>query len=343
MKYQLLKYASVLSLALFSAPLLAAGTLNILHWAEYAPPEMYEKFEKEHDVKINLDYMDSNDHMLAKVKVGKSGYDIAAPSDYMVKILIDEGLLDKVQPNKFSNFKNVDPIWIDVYYDKGREYSVPWAFGWTGIAVDTDKYKGDINTWAIVLDPPEELKGRISVLSESIELVNAAQFYLGIEPCSKDPKDLKAINDLLVKAKPSWRTITNDLPIISSSDVDVIHQWNGDIMKARLENRPSLKYGYPKEGSLAWTDSIVVLKDAPNKENAKLFMNFMMEPENAAMMSNFTRYPNPIKGSGKFMDKVLSTAPELNPPEGVTLPITLLLCDQETLDIYNKIWTNLLK
>src|SRR3990172_9959470 len=104
--------------------------------------------------------------MLAKVRAGNTGYDIVVPSDYTVDIMIKEGMLAETKPNQMENFKNVDPIWVDVYWDKGRNYTVPWQWGTTAFIVDTAKYGGDINTLALLFDTPPELQGRINVLPD---------------------------------------------------------------------------------------------------------------------------------------------------------------------------------
>ena len=116
--------------------------------------------------------------------------------------MIDEGLLEKTEPNKMENFKNVDPRFVDIYWDSGRHYSVPWQFGTTAFAVNTDKFKGDIDTLAILFDPPDELKGQINMLDDINNVMHAAERYAGVPRCSADKADLKKVNDMLVAAKP---------------------------------------------------------------------------------------------------------------------------------------------
>ncbi len=167
--------------------------------------------------------------------------------------------------------------------------------------VDTAVYSGDIDTLAILFDPPPELDGKINMQPEIVEVLHAGLRYLGKPLCNGNPEDLKALNDLLVGAKPHWRTI--DYPMIEplvAGDVAVSHGWNGAAMRARLQ-KPTLKYAYPKEGVAGWMDNAVVLADAPNMENAKIWQNFIMDPENAALISDFAKYANGIMGSEKFL------------------------------------------
>jgi spermidine/putrescine transport system substrate-binding protein len=130
------------------------------------PREADREIHEGNGIKVTLDNYDSNETMLAKVWAGGTGYDIVVPSDYTVKIMIDQGMLAETKPNQMPNFKNVKPQYVDIYWDKGRNYTVPWQFGTTAFGVNTAKYKGDINTYAILFDPPDSLKGRINMLDD---------------------------------------------------------------------------------------------------------------------------------------------------------------------------------
>jgi spermidine/putrescine transport system substrate-binding protein len=321
----------------------ADGELHLYNWGDYTNPKLIEKFEQQYNIKVTLDDYDSNDTLLAKVRAGNTGYDVVFPSDYAVQILLSEGFLAKTEPNKMENFKNVDPRWVDVYWDQGRNYSVPWQWGTTNFMVDTAVYSGDIDTLAILFDPPPELDGKINMQPEIVEVLHAGLRYLGKPLCNGNPEDLKALNDLLVGAKPHWRTI--DYPMIEplvAGDVAVSHGWNGAAMRARLQ-KPTLKYAYPKEGVAGWMDNAVVLADAPNMENAKIWQNFIMDPENAALISDFAKYANGIMGSEKFLPQEFATAPEIMMPANAPAPTFQPPCPQEVTEKYNQIWTNLLK
>ena len=321
----------------------AEGELNIFHWGNYTNPELIKKFEKEHDVKINFSFYDSNETMYAKLKSGAAGFDVVVPTDYMVAIMLKEGMLQPVGVNKMENFKNIDPRWIDVYWDPGREYSVPWQWGTTAFAVNTAKYDGDINTLKILFDPPAELSGRINMLEDMPEVINAGLRYLGYSRCNSNKEELRDLYKLLMDAKQHWRTIDSaSIEKLTSGDVDVSHSWSGASMRARLKV-PTIKYAYPREGLTGWMDNVAVLKDAPNVENAKLFLNFLMEPENAALVSDFARYANGILGSEEFMDPEMKDAPEVHMPADAPVPDFVQPCDKDVIAAYTKIWTEIKK
>jgi spermidine/putrescine transport system substrate-binding protein len=333
--------AATALVAVAAGPAAADGKLNIYNWGNYTNPELIKKFEETYTVEVTLDDYDSNEIMLAKVREGNTGYDIVVPGDYMILVMIEQDLLAKVEPNKMENFKNLDPKWVDVWWDNGREYSVPWQWGTTSFTVDTEVYKGDINTLALMFDPPAELQGRINMLNDMNDVINAGLRYLGYSRCNGNQDQLREVTELLLKAKPHWRTMDYaTIEKLTSRDVDLSQNWNGAAMRARAE-RPSLKYAYPKEGFTGWMDNVAVLKDAPNMENAKLFVNFIMAPENAALISNFARYANGVLGSDKFMDPEMLSAPEIVMPADAPTPDFVKPCPQEVVELYNKVWTRL--
>lgn len=342
MKTKLMAVAALAALAV-ATPAIAKGELHIYNWADYTNMDMIEKFSKENDVKVTVDVYDSNETMLSKVRAGNAGYDIVVPSDYTVKIMVDEGLLEKTEPSAMSNYSNIRPEAANVYWDDGRHYTVPWQYGSTAFGVDTDKYKGDINTFKILFDPPEELKGRINMLDDISSVMHAGERYLGIPRCGADKVNLKKLNDMLTAAKPNWRSFSSDVQgKVTSGDVDASEVWNGDHYRIR-QKRPSMKFAYPKEGIEGWMDNVAVLKGAANVENAKLFQNFMLDPVNAALESSFAGYDTGIKGTVALMPKDMAESPELNPPADAPKAEFVPPCPPDVIAIYNKIWTNLKK
>ncbi|MDT8856721.1 extracellular solute-binding protein [Paracoccaceae bacterium Fryx2] len=322
----------------------AEGVLNLFNWGNYTSPELLAKFEAETGIKVTVTDYDANDTALAKIEAGGHGYDLVVPSANYIPIYREKGLIVPLDLSKLPNHANIAPEWKDVPWDPMRAHSIPWQWGSTGVAVNTAVYKGDINTSAIFLDVPEELKGKINVVPEMTDVVNLAIMYVGGEPCTEDTEVLKKARDVLVAAKPDWLSMDyGATEKLSNNDWAASVNWNGSTMRARLAN-PDVAYGYPKEGYPLFMDSVTLLADAKNVDNAYAFMNFVMVPENAAMISAFARYANGIAGSEAFMPEDMKTAPEVVTPEehkaaGRFLPT----CSAKATEYNTAIWTELQK
>lgn len=320
---------------------LAAGKLSIYHWFEYIPQEILDKFAAEHDVEVTMDTYDSNEAMLAALKAGAIGqYDVAVPGDFMVKIMADEGLLDDIAPGELKNFANIQEQWVDVDFDPGRKHSIPYQWGSTSFSVNREVYSGDIDTTAIIFEPPDELKGKVNVLDAQGEVLGLASIHLGIPQCTTDRDQLKALDALVQSAKQHWASFNSDgaKDVLVSGDAAAGMIWNGFGAKARVEGAP-IEYAYPKEGYIAWMDNVVLLKDAPNRANAVLFMDFLLEPENIAAVTNFAQYTAGVKGVGPLLDSDLRSSPEQNPPADAPAGTFLQACDEDTQALYDRIWT----
>ena len=180
---------STLALLMATAGLAHAdgGVLQLYNWGDYTNPELLKKFEAETGIKVTVTDYDSNDTALAKIEAGGSGFDLVVPSANYVQIYIEKGLIQPLDLSKIPNHKNIAPEWMDVSYDKGRKFTIPWQWGTTGMAVNQKVYSGDDNTSAIFLDPPPELVGKVNVTPEMNDVLALATMYEGGQPCSDDP------------------------------------------------------------------------------------------------------------------------------------------------------------
>ncbi|PRY25516.1 spermidine/putrescine transport system substrate-binding protein [Aliiruegeria haliotis] len=345
MKTLLKASAAALALSVAAQGASAEGKLVIYHWFEYMPQELLDKFSAETGIEVTMDTYDSNEAMLASLKAGGLGtYDVAVPGDYMVEIMANEGILDEIGDGELANIGNVTADWADPAFDPGRKHSIPYQWGSTSFMVDREVYDGDISTTDILFNPPAELSGKINMLDSQGEVLAMAAIHMGIEQCSQDRDKLKALNAMLTEAKAHWASFNSDTAkeVLVSGDAAVGQIYDGFGAKARAE-RASLEYAFPKQGYVVWMDNVVLLKDAPNRENALKFMDFLLEPENIAAVSNYARYGAGVKGVEEFLDPELATLPEANPPADAGPGAFIAVCDEQTQAVYDQIWTNLKK
>ena len=339
------KLISATAILLLSTSLASAeGELQLFNWGDYTNPELLKKFEAETGIKVTVTDYDSNDTALAKIEAGGGGFDLVVPSASYVQIFVEKGLVQELDLSKLPHHDNIAKQWMESSFDPGRKYSVPWQWGSTGVAVNKTAYSGDINTSAIFLDPPPELVGKVNVTPEMNDVLSLAIMYEGGEPCTEDTEVLKKVRDKLMEAKPKWQSMDYGMTEkMAANDVMASVYWNGAIFRARLKN-PDVVYGYPKEGYPLWMDQVMLLSDAKNVDEAYKFLDFIMVPENAAMISAFARYANGITGSEEFMPEDMKAAPEIIvPAEFVSAGHFLPTCSPKAQEYYTAIWTELQK
>ncbi|WP_409318802.1 extracellular solute-binding protein [Pseudomonas sp. KCJK9016] len=323
----------------------AAEKLNVVSWSGYFSPEILAKFQKQTGIEVTVDSYDSNETLLAKLKQGGAGYDVAIPSHQFIPILIKENLLERFDPVKEPYYAGVVDNLKKPSWDSEGAYSVPFIWGTTSVVLDSGRYKGPADSYKVLYEPPAELQGRINMFDSVSDMVDMASLYLNIPLCSEDPKQMQQILTLLKAQKPFVKTYSSKAGSIrenlASGEIDMSMFWGGSSMRAR-EMKPSLKYLYPKEGVLAWVDNMVIPAGSKNPANAKAFIAFLSQPENSAMTQNFLKHQSPIKGVEPFLDANLKDAPELHIPEG-THVVFSKTCGEGAIRLADRLWTNLMR
>ena len=203
MKRHLIAAASAVALLAGATAAKAEGELFLYNWSNYFPPELLTKFEEETGIAVTLDVYDSNETMLAKLQAGAGGYDVIVPSGYMVAILIEEGLAQRIDTLEMPNGAKVVAPHDAPFFDPERLYSAPYMWGTTGVTYDSARIEGELEeSWKEVFEPRPELQGQIAMLNDEVEVYNAAAYYLGFNKCTESPEEAQAILDLLEAQKP---------------------------------------------------------------------------------------------------------------------------------------------
>jgi len=321
----------------------AEGELFIYNWTEYTPPELVAKFEKETGIKVSVDTYDSNETLLAKLQAGATGYDIVVPSQNFVPIFIKEGLIQKVAVHDMPNFKNMKDRWKFPEWDPQQEYTGPWQWGTTSFSYNSELYSGKGASLKEFFEPSAEIKGRLSVFQTPDEVVSLANIYLGLPFCSEDASQMKKVQDLLVKQKEYVVAYNSETmsDLLASGEAIMTNHWSGFSRLGRLTGAP-IVYAYPKEGVVGWFDSMVVPASAKNVENARKFMNFMMDPVNMAMLTENQGYGDAVEGTEAYYSDELKSAPEINPPADLKV-FFAPTCSPKAQSLIDKVWTKVMQ
>lgn len=314
--------------------------LNLFNWTEYMPQEILDAFAKEFRVKINYDTYSSNEEMLAKLTAGAAGYDIIVPSDYMVSVLIQQGLLEPLDKKALTNWNNLDPAFLNLEFDPDNHFSVPYMWGTVGLAVDTTFVKEDITKWADLWDP--KYKGHIVLPDDPREIIGMGLQVVGKSRNSTDPKDLEAAKQKLQGLMPAVKAFDSDSPksLLLSGEVHLGMVWNGEAVLAAAEN-PKIIYVLPAEGGGIWMDTLAIPKSAKNKSLAHEFINFMLRPEISAKLSEAFPYGNPNRASHELTDPSILNNPAAYPPASALKKAEWLTDVGEATVLYDRIWTEL--
>ncbi len=275
--------------------------VNVYIWSDYLPPDVIEKFENETGIKVNLDTYDSNEALLEKLQTGVSKYDVVVPSDYMVQILIKQNLLQKIDKSKIPNLKNINKKFLNLEFDPGNNFSIPFFWGTTGFAYRKDKLGEIPNSWQVLFD--EKYGGKILMLDDMRECFAVALKLLGHSINETDTTVLLKAKELLMKQKrlvKQYNSSGFDQAILSG-DVWIAHGWSGQLVRAS-ETDTNIVYVLPKEGGTLWIDNLAIPKTAENIENAHIFINFLLKPEIGARVSEFSGYATTNDSAKKLIN-----------------------------------------
>lgn len=266
-----------------------AKELSWYTWGNYVSDDVLKRFTDACGVTVKVDVYGSNEEMEAKFKAGGNpGYDLVTPSDYMVAKMAAAGMLEKIDFNNIPNFKNIGPGHKGLYFDPNNEYSVAYNWGTTGIAYDKTKVKTPITNWKQIMEPADDLKGKVGMLDDMRELLGMALRYKGFSANSSSADEINAARDVLIAQKKFAKNYsdspTNSTNLVAG-DVLAAMIYTNDAVVAKSQN-PNIEYVIPEDVSTIWQDNMAVPKGAPSQYTAEVFINFMTDSKNAADNAN---------------------------------------------------------
>ncbi|MBO1901222.1 spermidine/putrescine ABC transporter substrate-binding protein [Leucobacter weissii] len=261
--------------------------LNVYSWADEIPQTVIDAFTEETGIQVTVDNFDSNETMISKLAAGGSGYDIVEPSQYAVQQLVGQELLEPLDHSRIEGFDNVSGQFIDPSYDPGNEYSVPWVWGTTGLIYNESCTDGEqITSWASLFDP--KWSGEVYMLDNMLAAYIAGLQVNGFPANSTDEAEISAATDSLIEQKSllAGYNSTNYGELVASGDACIAQAWGGTSTAEIVSENEDVHYVIPEEGGSMWVDGLSIAKGAPNEEAAYQFINFLLQPEIAAMATN---------------------------------------------------------
>jgi spermidine/putrescine transport system substrate-binding protein len=266
--------------------------LAIYNWSDYIGEETIAEFEREFGVRVSYDTYESNEDLIAKLQAGASGYDLVVPSNYAVRVLDALDRLSAIDRSLLPNWGNLLPDFLAQPFDPGNQWSVPWQWGMTGLAVRTDLVPARPASWGVFLDPA--LRGRMTQLDDMRDVIGSWLRYRGLSLNATEAGALAQARADALAAKANLKSYVS-APVkaqLIAGDVLVAQLWNGDTAQAQA-TVPGLEFVVPWEGSMIYLDSMVIPRGAPHRRAAHEFLNFILRPAVGAAISRKSGYGSP--------------------------------------------------
>ncbi len=318
------------------------GEVVVYNWGEYIDPDALEMFEEETGIRVIYDEFETNEIMYPKVEAGASQYDVICPSDYMIQKMIDNDLLQELDFTHIPNAKkNIGAQYWEQseQFDPGNKYSVPYCWGTVGILYNKTMVQEPVDSWSVLWE--EQYADNILMQDSVRDAFMVALKLNGNSMNSTDPDELAAARDLLIEQKPLVQAYVidqvRDKMIGGEAALGVIY--SGEAIYTQREN-PDLEYVIPKEGTNVWIDSWVIPKNAPNKENAEAFIDFMCRPDIALMNFDYITYSTPNDAARELIEdeEIRNSSiafPDLSQYENLE---TFRYLGEEGDELYNEMW-----
>ena len=330
MKHHLLTMTAAVALMAGAA---SAQEVRVYNWSDYIDEDLLAKFQSETGIRLIYDVFDSNEVLETKLLAGSSGYDIVVPTATFLQRQIQAGAFQKLDKSKLPNLEN---MWDVVtsrteQYDPDNAYSINYMWGTTGIGVNVGKVTeilgedAPIDSLALIFDPAYAEKLAhcgITMLDSPSDMIPAALKYIGEDPNSHDPDVIAKTEEVFMAVRPYVQKFHSSeyITALANGDICVAVGWSGDVLQARdraeeAGNNVEIAYNAPIEGAQMWFDQMAIPVDAPNVEEAHVFLNFIMDAENMAAASNYVYFANGNLASQEFLIEDVGGDPAIYPSE----------------------------
>lgn len=315
-------------------------TLHYFTWSDYVGPELLGQFEAESGARVLVDTFSSNEELLAKLQSGATGYDVAVPSDFMVSIMMHEGLLAELDPEKIPNARLLETHLERLPFDPQHRYSIPYLWGTVGIGYDSNVVTTPPESWDVLWDP--RYKGRISMLNDQREVFGAVLRAMGQSMNTSEGTLIEQAKQRLIRQKPLVKAYTSEHydQLLAAGDVVLAHGWGGPVARAMRE-RPSIKYVVPREGGTIWADCLVVLDGSTKKDLAMRFINYLLDTDIAAKTSERLLFAASNRQAKERVPAWVRDNPAVYPPKDLLPRLEWMSDVGDAIRAYDRAWTEL--
>ena len=322
----------------------ADKVLNLYIWSDYLPPHALSDFERDTGIKVNVSYFDTNETLETRLLAGHSGFDVVVPTASYLERQITAGVYLPLDKSKLPNLRHMDDSLMAraALHDAGNAHAVIYAWGTLGIGYNAAQItkalpETPLEGWNLVFDPAIVSKLSpcgVSVLDSPAEVTRLVLEYLKLDPNSRRPDDLTAVERTLVAIRPYIRNFTSSAYIeaLANGDTCLAMGFNGDVLQARNRARDAnrgveIRYLVPQPGSIMWSDMLAIPKDAPHVASAYAFINYTMEPRVSANLSNYMRFASANDAALPFITPEVREDAAIFPPPEVRSQLAVQLAD----------------
>lgn len=294
-----------------------SDVFHLYNWGDYIDPDLIDQFEEETGYRVVYETFDSNEAMYTKVQQGGTGYDMAIPSEYMIERMIEENLVVKLDHSRIEGLDNIDPDFLDLNFDNGNRYSIPYFWGTLGIAYNGEMLEGfEPESWEDLYHP--DLENSILMIDGAREVIGIGLQTLGYSLNSRDEGELQEATDKLRGLSPNIKALVADeiKMYMIQEEAAIAVTYSGEAADMMWENE-GIVYVLPEEGANLWFDNMVIPHTVQNEEAAYAFINFMLDPEIAAQNADYIGYSTPNEVAMDFLPEETIEDEQFYPSESM--------------------------
>lgn len=316
--------------------------INFYNWDTYIGETTLADFNKATGIEAKMDLFADNDELFAKLKEGNPGYDVIVPTNDYVERMIKADMLVPLNHDKIPNLSNIEERFRDTAFDPGRKFSIPYMWGTICAGYRKSKVESAPDSWKLFYESDKHA-GKIALLGDAQNVIGHALKYLGKSLNSKDPAEIKMAEDLIIANKKNIKVFADDngQDLLASGEVDIVQEWNGDILQVMEEDK-DVSLSVPKEGGLLWEDGLCIPKGAPHPMNAHAFINYLIDGEAGAKIADYIQYATPNAAAKKHMSKEYLENPAIFPTESTLANCeTQIFLGADVTKLYDEAWTRI--